>query len=146
VLGAPTPLQEVMQDPSVAIDGTGSVRFFATERTRVSQNIVQEVPVTAGQRIRFRVQHRAENIRVEYQQRRSDYKAQITFLSGGYPTGAPLVANARIDSHPWELLEVEGTAPPGATEVRIELSCALSGTAWFDAVVLEIVEQQGSWQ
>ena len=146
VLGAPTPIQEVMQDPAVAIDGTGSVRFFATERTRVFQNVVQEVRVVPGQRIRLRVQHKAENIRVEYQQRRSDFKVEATFLSGGYPTGAPLIAKGRMDSHPWELLELEASTPANATEIRIELSCALSGTAWFDAVVLEVVEQKEQWQ
>ncbi|MGB0639957.1 MAG: hypothetical protein ACPGTU_11525 [Myxococcota bacterium] len=146
VLGAPTPIQEVMQDPAVAIDGTGSVRFFATERTRVFQNVVQEVRVVPGQRIRLRVQHKAENVRVEYQQRRSDYKVQATFLNGGYPVGAPLIAKGRIDSHPWELLEIEATTPPNANEIQIELSCSLSGTAWFDAVVLEVVDQKGQWQ
>jgi hypothetical protein len=146
VLGAPTPMQEVMQDPAVAVDGNGSVRFFATERTRVFQKVVQEVRVVPGQHIRLRVQHKSENIRIEYQQRRSDFKVQATFLSGGYPLGTPLVALGRIDSHPWDLIEIEASTPADATEIRIELSCALSGTAWFDAVVLEVVKQKDEWQ
>ena len=145
VLGAPAPVQEVMLDDRVAIDGQRSARFYATERTRVFQNIVQEVPVQPGLYTRLRVQHKAENIRIEYQQRRSDFKVQITYLSNGYPVGAPHTAEARQGSHPWELLEIESMVPATATEARIEIICALSGTAWFDGIVYEVTNKAGAW-
>jgi hypothetical protein len=145
VLGAPVPLQEVMLDERTAIDGKRSARFYATERTRVFQNIVQEVPVQPGSKTRLRIQHKTENIRIEYQQRRSDFKVQITYLSNGYPIGSPISTAARQGTHPWELLEIESVVPPSANEARIELICSLSGTAWFDGIVYEIIENTGGW-
>jgi hypothetical protein len=145
VLGAPTPMQEVMLDERIAIDGVRSARFYATERTRVFQNIVQEVPVQAGAMTRLRVQHKTENIRIEFQQRRSDFKVQITYLSNGYPMGAPISVSARQGTHPWELLEIESVVPLSATEARIELVCSLSGTAWFDGIVYEVIDNTGGW-
>ena len=145
VLGAPEPIQEVMLDERIAIDGQRSARFYATERTRVFQNIVQEVRVQPGLSTRLRVQHRTENIRIEYQQRRSDFKVQITYLSNGYPVGAPHTAEGRRGSHPWELLEIESVVPPTATEARIEIICSLSGTAWFDGIVYEVSSTAGGW-
>ncbi len=145
VLGAPHPIQEVMLDERIAIDGVRSVRFYATERTRTFQKVVQEVPVQAGLNTRLRVQHKTENIRIEYQQRRSDFKVQLTYLSNGYPMGAPHEAAGRQGSHPWEKLEIQTTVPAGATEARIEIICGLSGTAWFDGIVFEVVEGASTW-
>jgi hypothetical protein len=145
VLGAPTPMQEVMLDERIAIDGVRSARFYATERTRVFQNIVQEVAVQAGSKTRLRVQHKTENIRIEFQQRRSDFKIQITYLSNGYPMGPPISVPARQGTHPWELLEIESVVPLNATEARIELLCSLSGTAWFDGIVYEVIDNTGGW-
>jgi len=145
VLGAPTPMQEVMLDERTAIDGKRSARFYATERTRVFQNIVQEVPVQSGTKTRLRVQHKAENIRIEYQQRRNDFKIQITYLSNGYPVSEPISAPARQGTHPWELLEIESVVPMNANEARIEIVCSLSGTAWFDGIVYEVVNNTGGW-
>ena len=145
VLGAPTPSQEVMLDERNAIDGMRSVRFYATERTRVFKEVVQEVPVQAGLKARFRAQHKAENVRVEFQQFRSDYKVQITFLANGVPIGTPSVAKGRLGTHVWELLEISEQIPLNATEARIELICSLSGTAWFDGLVFEVVDSVGGW-
>ncbi len=145
VLGAPTPTQEVMLDERNAIDGLRSLRFYATERTRVFQKVVQEVQVQPGLMARFRVQHKAENVRVEFQQFRSDYKVQLTFLSNGVPIGAPFVAKGRLGTHVWELLEISERIPVNATEARIELVCSLSGTAWFDGLAFEVIESEGGW-
>ena len=143
MLGAPTPIQAVILDDRIAVDGTRSVRFYATERTRVFQNVVQEVPVAAGSNTRLRVQHRAKNIRVEFKQRRADFRVQVTYLSNGSPVSAPHVANGRLGSHVWEMLEIESQAPFNANEARIELISSLSGTAWFDGLIFEVVEPQG---
>jgi hypothetical protein len=145
VLGAPTPTQEVMLDERNAIDGLRSLRFYATKRTRVFQKVVQEVPVQPGLMSRFRVLHKAENVRVEFQQYRSDYKAQLTFLSNGIPIGSPFIAKGRLGTHVWELLEIAERIPPNATEARIELLCSLSGTAWFDGLAFEVIEAEGGW-
>jgi hypothetical protein len=145
MLGAPTPTQEVMLDERIAIDGLRSLRFYATERTRVFQKVVQEVKVQPGLMARFRVQHKAENVRVEFQQYRSDYKVQLTYLSNGVPIGAPLIAKGRLGTHVWELLEISERVPANATEARIELVCSLSGTAWFDGLVFEVIESEGGW-
>ena len=143
MLGAISPIQEVMIDKRTAVDGVQSVRFYATDRTRVFQNVVQEVPVQAGSYTRLRVQHRADNIRVEFQQRRSDFKIQLTYLSHGVPVSQPISALGRMGSHVWEMLEVESQVPFNATEARIELIASLSGTAWFDGLIFEVVAAQG---
>ena len=90
--------------------GTWNLRF---------QNVVQEVPVTAGSNTRLRVQHRAENIRVEFKQRRSDFRVQLTYLNNGVSVSPPAVKNGRLGSHVWEMLEIESQVPYNATEARI---------------------------
>jgi hypothetical protein len=134
-----------MLDERTALDGTRSVRFYATERTRVFQNVVQEVPIQPGVLTRLRVQHKTENVRVEFQQRRADFKVQITFLSHGTPVGEPAVVQGRLGSHAWELLAIEQKTPANATEARIELMCSLSGTAWFDGLVFEVIDDDQQW-
>jgi kynureninase len=145
ILGAATPIQEVMIDTRTAVDGTSSVRFYATERTRVFQNVVQEIVVQPGALSRFRVQHKTENVRVEFQQNRSDFKVQITYLNNGSPVAPPIKAHGRMGSHSWELLELEHKTPHNATEARIELICSLSGTAWFDGLIFEVIESNQQW-
>ena len=140
MLGAPSPLQEVMLDEREAIDGARSVRFYGTERTRVFQNVVQEVPVKPGTTTRLRVQHKTEHIRVEFQQRRSDFKVQVTYMYNGVPVSTPHTAPGRMGSHVWEMLEVVSEVPFNANEARIELISSLSGTAWFDGIIFEVIE------
>jgi len=145
MLGAPAPEQEVMLDERQAIDGTRSVRFYATERTRLFQNVVQEVQVRPGTTTRLRVQHKTDNIRVEFQQRRSDFKVQVTYLNGGVPVAPPNTAQGRIGSHVWEMLEVVSQVPYNATEARVELISSLSGTAWFDGIIFEVIDDGGAY-
>ena len=121
------------------------VRFYATERTRVFQNVVQEVAVQPGVLTRLRVQHKTDNVRVEFQQSRADFKVQITFLNAGMPVANPVVAQGRLGSHAWELLAIEHLTPANATEARIELMCSLSGTAWFDGLVYEVINGEQQW-
>ena len=140
MLGAPSPVQEVMLDERQAIDGSRSLRFYGTERTRLFQNVVQEVPVTPGTTTRLRVQHKTEHIRIEFQQRRTDFKVQVTYMYNGVPVSPPHSAPGRMGSHVWEMLEVESQVPYNANEARIELIASLSGTAWFDGIIFEVIE------
>ena len=142
MLGAPSPVQEVMLDGREAIDGVRSVRFYGTERTRLFQNVVQEVPVTPGTTTRLRVQHKTEHVRVEFQQRRSDFRVQVTYMANGVPVAPPLSTPGRMGSHVWEMLEIESQVPYNANEARIELIASLSGTAWFDGIIFEVIEGQ----
>jgi len=138
--GHHTPAQQVTLDPKVSIDGSQSVRFYATERTRQFFRVHQQVPVQAGTRIRLRSQVKTNLIRLEFQQRRSDFYMGLSFIgNGGQTLGQTFTASGRMGSHPWELLEIIQDVPPGATEVEIVLSCGASGTAWYDAVSLEVV-------
>lgn len=135
MLGTDSPSAEVAIDDRIALDGSRSVRFNATNRTRLFPEVVQHVPVQAGTPIRARAQFRAQNLRVEYQQREDQIGLSVTWLdSGGYALGSPERAIGRLTSHPWEVLEVTSTAPAGATMARIGIISAVSGTAWFDAV------------
>jgi hypothetical protein len=143
ILGAASPIQEVTLDERIAVDGQSSVRFYATERTRVFQYVAQEVPVTPGSHTRLRVQHRTENVRIEFKQRRSDFKVQLIYLQNGTPVSQAFSKQGRLGSHVWEMLEVESTVPSNANEARIELVCSLSGTAWFDGLIFEVVDAQG---
>ncbi len=143
MLGAQSPIQAIIIDERISVDGKNSVRLYATERTRLFQNVVQEVPVTAGNHTRLRIQHRTEHIRVEFKQKRSDLKVQLTYLQNGDPIAAPHVVNGRLGSHVWEMLEIESQVPFNATEARIELISSLSGTTWFDGLIFEVVEPKG---
>lgn len=145
VLGAPVPLQEVTLDDRNSIDGTQSVRFYATDRTRVFQNVVQEVKVQPGAIGRLRLQHKADNVRVEFQQHRSDFAVRLTYLYNGSPVAEPVSKQGRLGSHGWEMLEIESVTPANANEVRIELMCSLSGTGWFDALVFEVINGTNQW-
>jgi len=104
--------------------------------------VVQEVPVSPGTTTRLRVQHKTEHIRVEFQQRRSDFKVQVTYMANGVPVSPPLSTPGRMGSHVWEMLEIESQVPYNANEARIELISSLSGTAWFDGIIFEVIEGQ----
>ncbi len=139
--GHHTPAQEVTIDSQMAIDGQYAVRFYATERTRQFYKLAQRVPVTPGTNIRLRTQLKTELIRIEFQQRRSDFYVSATFLDAtGRPIGQAEKAAGRLGSHGWELLEINTSAPYGASQILIELVSSLSGTAWYDGVIIEVVE------
>ena len=138
MLGAPSPLKRscwTSVRPLMVHAACGS----RTERTRVFQNVVQEVPVKPGTTTRLRVQHKTEHIRVEFQQRRSDFKIQVTYMYNGVPR-LTHTAPGRMGSHVWEMLEVVSEVPFNANEARIELISSLSGTAWFDGIIFEVIE------
>ena len=100
---------------------------------------VQEVPVTPGTTTRLRVQHKTEHIRVEFQ-RRSDFKVRSP-----WPTAYPSLRHSvhQVEwVHTWEMLEIESQVPYNANEARIELISSLSGTAWFDGIIFEVIEGQ----
>jgi hypothetical protein len=130
---------EVAIDEGVALDGTRSVRFHATERTRRFPELVQHVPVQPGTPTRVRAQFRADNLRVEYQQREDHVGLSLTWVdSMGNAVSAPQLAQGRLTSHPWELLELTSVAPAGATMARIGLMSAVSGTSWFDGITVAV--------
>jgi hypothetical protein len=138
--GHHTPAQQIQVDTKVALDGTQSLRFYATKRTRQFLRVQQRVPVDPGTRVRLRSQLKAESIQLEYQQRRSDYFMGLTFLDiNGQALGQTFTTTGRMGTHPWELLQIEAEAPPAATDVEVVLSSSVSGTAWYDGIVLEIV-------
>ena len=56
MLGTDSPSAEVAIDDRVALDGSRSVRFNATHRTRLFPEVVQHVPVQAGTPIRARAE------------------------------------------------------------------------------------------
>jgi hypothetical protein len=139
--GHHNPGQEIHLDTKVAIDGRQSVRFYATDKTRQFYRVQQRVPVDPNTNVRLRAQLRTDLIRLEYQQRRSDFYLGMSFLDiNGQPLGQTFTKAGRMGSHPWELLEIMAATPPGATDVEISLSSGVSGTAWYDGVILEVVE------
>ena len=138
---ARTPVSDVAIDDKVFLDGTSSVRFYAEERTRLFYEVAQAAPVLPGQRILATSQVRAENLRVEHQQREDHVCMTLSFLDGnGRPVGPARRAVARLETYPWSRLAIEETAPPEAEFVRIALFSGVSGTAWFDAVELEVLQ------
>jgi len=140
-LGHHQPAQEVTTDAKTALDGSQSLRFYATERTRQFFKVQQTIPATPGTRIRLRSQLKAELIRIEFLQKRSDFYMGLTFLGPGrQPIGPSFSKAARTGSHPWELLEITQAVPPGAVEVEVSLVSSMSGTAWYDGVILEVVQ------
>jgi hypothetical protein len=139
--GHHNPGQEIHLDTKVALDGQQSARFYATEKTRQFYHLQQRVPVDPDTKIRLRAQLRTDLIRLEYQQRRSDLYLGMSFLdNNGQPLGQTFTKNGRMGSHPWELLEILAATPPGATDVEVTLSSGMSGTAWYDGIILEVVE------
>ncbi len=141
VLGTRAPVGEVSIDAKVALDGRSSMRFYNDEKTRLFPKVVQYVPVMAGTVVRARTQHKADNLRPEFQQSDQDLYLELVFLDAmGNPVTSPARASGRMSTHTWELLEIQQQAPPGTTSVQVGLVSALSGTSWFDAVTLEVVQ------
>ncbi len=139
ILGTDLPVSEVAVDADVALDGTHSLRFNSTQATRRFPEVLQHVPVQPGTPVLLRAQFRAQNLRVEYQQREDQVGLSLTWLdSSGYPVGPAVIASGRLTSHPWELLEIREVAPQGATMARVGLLSAVSGTSWFDGVTLVV--------
>lgn len=132
-----TPVNDVTIDPNTALDGSHSVRFYADDHTRLFNEVAQVVPVLQFQPVQLRAQLRAEKLRVEFHQREDQVCMTLSFLDASYrPLGQPVKAVGRLTTHPWELLELNATAPANAAFVRVGLLSAVSGTAWFDAVEL----------
>ncbi len=135
------PASDVAIDDHVYLDGTQSLRFYAEERTRLFYEVAQAAPVTPGARLRATSQVRAEDLKVEHQQREDHVCMTLSFLDGsGRQVGPARRAVARLETYPWTLLAIEETAPMDAEFVRIALFSGVSGTAWFDAVEIEVLE------
>lgn len=138
---ARTPASDVALDGDVYLDGTQSVRFYAEERTRLFYEVAQKAPVQGGVRVRATAQLRAEDLRVEHQQREDHVCLILSFLdSMGQPLGGAQKAVGRLATHPWEPLVIETTTPMGAAYARVAVFSGVSGTAWFDAVEVEIID------
>ena len=141
VLGPNVPVNDINIDNRSAIDGSHSLRFHADDETRLFQLVTQRITVVEGMTLRARSQIMTDNLRVEFQQRPTDVYLGLSFLDiYGNPVAPPRRDIARLHSHTWELLEVVAPVPPGADLVQIELLSAVSGTAWFDGVTLELVK------
>jgi hypothetical protein len=135
------PVNEVSIAAGEGLDGNNCLRFYGEERTRLFHEAAQAVPVPPGARLRAKVQFRAENLRVEFHQRDDIVGMTLSFLdAGGNPVGPARRAIGRLATHPWEQLMIEETAPYEAAAVRIALMSAVSGTAYFDGVEIEIIE------
>lgn len=138
-LGGGVPVGEVSYDERVAIDGSSSLRFYGTKATRLFPEVAQRITLSPGTRLRVRAQLKTDNIRVEYQQKSSDLYMEVSFEDiSGQPVGSPIRAQGLGETHTWQTLEIQAEAPDGAAYVRIGLVCALSGTAWFDGVAVQI--------
>lgn len=141
VLGPNVPVNDIDIDSRSAIDGSHSLRFHADAQTRLFKMVTQRITVVEGMTLRARAQIKTDNLRVEFQQRPTDVYLGLSFLDiYGNPVAPPRRAVARLHSHTWELLEVIAPVPPGADLVQVELLSAMSGTAWFDGVTLELVK------
>jgi hypothetical protein len=139
VFGTRTPVADVVIDNTSAIDGVHSLRFHATDKTRLFPEVVQRITLAPYTRVRVRAQHRTDNVRQEFQQQPDALFLKISFEDiNGTPVGSAIVDRGRIMTHTWETLEVRGEAPPQTAYLRIALFNGMSGSAWFDAVVVEI--------
>ena len=138
MLGTSSPVQEVVVDDRVSLDGGASLRFNATKATRLFPEVYQQTAVLPGSRLRARVHVKAENLRVEFLQKEGTVRIALQYIdAGGAPIGRPEQATSRLSSHPWEVIEIESLVPPSAAAVQVGLLCGVSGTAWFDGLTLE---------
>lgn len=133
------PENEVSIAAGEGLDGNNCLRFYAEERTRMFHEVAQTAPVAPGARLEAKVQFRADNLRVEFHQRDDYVGMTMSFLdAGGNAVGPARRAIGRLATHPWEQLLIEETAPMEAASVRISLVSAVSGSAYFDAVEVEL--------
>ena len=138
---ARTPMADVQLDQEIYLDGSQSVRFYAEERTRLFFEVAQKAPVKPGQALLATSQVRGEDLRVEHQQREDHVCMTLSFLdAAGNPVGGARRAIARLQTYPWTPLVIEEVAPPGAAFARVAVFSGVSGTAWFDAVEIEVLE------
>ncbi len=140
-LGGGTPVAEVSVDGREAIDGTSSLRFYATQRTRQFMIVAQRVTVAPYTPLVARAMLKTEGVRKEFLQKENDLYLEMSFEDiAGAPVGSPIRDVGAGETHTWQALQVSGTVPDGAAYVRIALLSGLSGTAWFDGVTLQIGE------
>lgn len=140
-LGGGTPVAEVSIDGNVSIDGRGSLRFFASQRTRQFLKVGQRVTVAPSMPLVARAMLKTDNVRKEFLQNPSDIYLEMVFEDiSGNPVSTPIRAIGALETHTWQALEVKGIVPDDAAYVRIGMMCGLSGTAWFDGVTLTLSE------
>jgi len=139
-LGTTSPVADITIDESSALDGNRSLRFYASDKTRLFPEVVQQVAIAGGQKVRARAQLKADKLRVEFQQREDLTGISLRFFDErGMPLGPAVRTAGRLSSHPWENVEIEAVAPPGAALAQVGLMSTVSGTAWFDGVRVEVV-------
>lgn len=140
-LGGGTPAAAVSVDPDVSVDGSASLRFYATQKTRQFLQVSQRISVAPTMSLVARAMLATDNIRPEYQQKRTDLYLELQFEDvARNAVGAPVRAVGAGETHTWQSLEAAGIAPDNAAFVRVTLLSALSGTAWFDGLTLQIAD------
>jgi hypothetical protein len=132
------PAAQIALDADEKLDGRSSVRFNSDIDTRYWPQLSQSVAIAPGTSLVFRGHVKARYLRRERDQERI-FRLALEFTDiNGNPVAAPIEAPLPTGDMEWRQFVLSSRAPPEADYVKVVLACAVSGTAWFDGLSLEI--------
>ncbi len=132
-------LDMVALDGATMRDGIGSVRLSSKDvPTRIALNLAQPIDVTPGQRYRFTVYAKAENLEG------NAFGARVRMeFSGGPGAGAhpPIYGmGPKAPNFDWTPITCEGVAPDDCNKLIVKLflwNC--KGTVWYNNAVINLL-------
>jgi hypothetical protein len=131
---ASQPIGVVGLDDNIAMDGSNSLRFYNTEKTRVFETMQQNILLQDANEVRLQCFVKADNTRIEFHQDPSYTYIALQFRD---EQGELLQENKeviRLGTYPWEAILIDASVPQNTITVDIVLLSSVSGTLWFDGI------------
>ena len=133
------------KDSTVEIDAAagapespGSLRLAGDADTMRWTHLVRELPAEPGDLFSWSGKVRAEAVRQEGVQF-PNLHLNLAYVDGkGQVLGSAYFASSEPGTHEWAEVVADGVAPEGTKKVQFGLFLSMSGTAWFDDLVLTV--------
>lgn len=136
--GGTIPEAQIALDTSERHDGRAAVRFHSDIDTRYWPQLQQKISIAPGTSLVLRGHVKGHYLRRERDQERI-FRLALEFEDiAGNPVGTPVEAALQTGDMDWRQFVIKAHAPAEADYVKVVLASAISGTAWFDGLSLEI--------
>lgn len=127
-------------DEEMAMDGSSSLRFYNTEKTRVFHQVSQSVPINEEIEIRVQCFTKSKNTRTEYRQDPSYTQMSIVYKDASGSELRTETQPIRIGSYDWEQISVNSYIPQNSASVDVRFLSSVSGTLWVDGLTVTQVQ------
>lgn len=123
-------------DDEMSMDGSSSLRFYNTEKTRVFNQVSQTIPIKHEIEIRVQCFTKSENTRTEYRQDPGYTRMNLIYKDASGTELRTETTPIRIGSYEWEQISVSSYIPQNTATVDITFLSSVSGTLWVDGLTI----------